>query len=174
MNSVEGGSIAESFPVLRTCLEYSLYALHISRNPTLGEAWLKRHDDEETLKTVKQDFTIRKVIDTLKDEDQKLGIIVEDLYRRAIDFGGHPNERAITQNMTMTHDDGRTEIQQIYLHDDSIALDHGMKSVAQVGLSSLCIFRNIFPERFKNLGISAAIDELQEVFDLGIYLTPHH
>ena len=72
---VMNGQIAESFPVLRTCLEYSLYALHIRRNPTLGEAWLKRHDDEETLKTVKQDFTIRKVIDTLKDEDQKLSEI---------------------------------------------------------------------------------------------------
>jgi len=31
------GQVTEAFPVLRACLEYSLYALHINRQPDLGE-----------------------------------------------------------------------------------------------------------------------------------------
>lgn len=155
------GHITESFPVLRACLEYSLYALHINRNPELGEVWFGRHEDEESLKAIKQEFTIRNVKDTLRNTDEKLSQIVDELYERTIDFGAHPNERAITQSMTINRGDGRIEIQQIYLHGNSLALDHGMKTTAQIGLGSLCIFQNIFRERFDILGISAAIDELR-------------
>ncbi len=157
------GQITESFPVLRSYLESSLYAIHINQNPDLGEIWIRRHDDEESMRTVKREFTVRNVKNTLAATDNRLSQIIDDLYERTIDFGAHPNERAITGSMTMTHDDGCTEIQQIYLHGDSLALDHGIKTTAQIGLGSLSIFQNIFPERFQILGISAEIDQLQRV-----------
>ena len=115
------------------------------------------------MRTVKREFTVRNVKNTLAATDNRLSQIIDDLYERTIDFGAHPNERAITGSMTMTHDDGRTEIQQIYLHGDSLALDHGIKTTAQIGLGSLFMFQNIFPERFQILGISAEIDQLQRV-----------
>ena len=39
------GQATESYVVLRSCLEYAIYALHIDKNPFLAELWLKRHDD---------------------------------------------------------------------------------------------------------------------------------
>ena len=38
------GQVTDAFPPLRACLEYALYALHISQNNCLGEVWLRRHD----------------------------------------------------------------------------------------------------------------------------------
>jgi hypothetical protein len=51
------GQVADTFPLLRACLEYALYALHIFTNPALGATWLRRHDDEASLKAVRQQFT---------------------------------------------------------------------------------------------------------------------
>lgn len=161
------GQISEAFPVLRSCIEYSLYALHINRapkvegEPSLGEVWLRRHDDPAAMQAVRNNFSAGQTQRTLRECDQKLGQIIGDLYDRTIDFGAHPNERAITGSMTMTREDEKTIINQIYLHDDSIHLDHGLKTTAQVGLGSLLIFQQVFRERFQILGINADIDELR-------------
>ena len=56
---------------------------------------------------------------------------------------------------------GRVEIQQNYLHGDSLSLDHGLKTTAQAGLGSLCLFQHIFLERFRILGIQDMIDQLR-------------
>lgn len=155
------GQIPEAFPVLRTCLEYSLYALHINRKPELGELWLRRHDDKDLMRAVRREFTHSNVMSTLRERDQDLSRIIEDLYERTIDFGGHPNERAITGSMILKRKKDRIELQQIYLHGDSLSLDYALKSTAQVGLGSLCVFRHIFRERFDILGVSDVIGELR-------------
>lgn len=163
------GQIAESFPVLRVCLEYSLYALHINKSPAvegepdLGRVWIQRHDDPAAKQASRNNFGTGRVFATLRECDRGLGESIGGLYERTIDFGGHPNERAVTGSMTMTDDDGRTEIQPIYLHGDSIHLDHALKTTAQVGLGCLFIFRHIFQERFEILGISADIEILGKV-----------
>jgi hypothetical protein len=41
------GQAPESFPVLRACLEYALYALHINSNEPLREVWMRRHDNDK-------------------------------------------------------------------------------------------------------------------------------
>ena len=157
-----GGQIVESFCVLRSCLEFALYGLHIYINESLGEVWLQRHDDADSLRTVKKEFTHVKVINTLRNEDRQLFESVELLYKRTIDFGGHPNERAITGSMLMESSDAQILLQQIYLHADDLSLDHGMKTAAQVGLRSLYILRRIFRERFDILDITSGLDRLSK------------
>ncbi len=49
------GQVTEAFPVLRACLEYSLYALHINRQPDLGEVWLRRHDNHMARSAVRRE-----------------------------------------------------------------------------------------------------------------------
>lgn len=155
------GQVPDAFPVLRACLEYALYALHINANGALGEVWLRRHDDAASLRRVRQEFTHAAVMGTLQARDRSLQPIIQQLYERSIDFGAHPNERAITGSMTIQRKPGRVELQQIYLHGDSLSLDHGLKTTAQVGLGSLCIFQHIFLERFRILGIQDMIDQLR-------------
>ena len=114
------------------------------------------------MNAVKREFTIRNVKDTLQEVDQRLFDIVEELYARTIDFGGHPNERALTQSLSVRKYKGRTKFEVSYLLGDSLFLDHSMKTVAQIGLGSLCVFRHIFEERFEILGINHEINELRQ------------
>lgn len=155
------GQAPDTYPLLRSCLEYALYALHINTLPHLGEVWLHRHDDSDALKLVRRNFTNVGVLETLRRRDGALCDIVENLYERTVDFGGHPNERAITGSMTIQEEKGRTELAQIYLHSDSLALEHVLKTTAQIGLGSICILQHIFRERFDILGLRDVIDQLR-------------
>jgi hypothetical protein len=155
------GQAPDAFPVLRACLEYALYALHINTTPPLGEVWIRRHDDEDAKRRVRREFQHVTVMETLRARDAILHPIIEQLYDRAIDFGAHPNERAITGSMTLQEQPDRVVIQQIYLHGDSLSLDHVIKTSAQIGLGSLCILRHIFRERFDILGLRDVIDQLR-------------
>jgi hypothetical protein len=155
------GQISDALPSMRACLEYALYALHINSNPPQGELWIRRHDDDASLRAVRREFTYSNVIKTLRLRNAALCSTIEVLYERTIDFGGHPNERAVTGSMTMSRADDRIEMQQIYLHGDSLLLDHGLKTTAQVGLGSLCIFGYLFKERFEILRVQPVIDELK-------------
>ncbi len=44
------GQCAETFVLLRSCIECAMYALRIYKTPQLEEVWLRRHDDEKALK----------------------------------------------------------------------------------------------------------------------------
>jgi hypothetical protein len=157
------GQVTETFPVLRTALEYGLYGLHISRNPDLGEIWYRRHDSEKAKNQVRQEFSIKSVKATLSHEDGELNSVVHELYDRLIDFGGHPNERAVTGNIEIQKDDGNFDVQQVYLHGDSLSLIHAIKTTAQVGLVCLELFRFVFGERYDILGISDQLDQFKKL-----------
>ncbi|MGE3248635.1 MAG: hypothetical protein AB7J28_01150 [Hyphomonadaceae bacterium] len=52
------GQTADAYPLLRTCLEFAAYALHMTVNPTLQAVWLRRHDDDDCMRAVKTQFTV--------------------------------------------------------------------------------------------------------------------
>ena len=62
----------------------------------------------------------------------------------------------------MNSADGDIQIKQFYLLGDSLTLEHGLKTAAQIGFSELYIFRHIFRERFDLLDITTKLDELRE------------
>ena len=157
-----GGQISESFCVLRACLESALYCLHIYEHDSLGEVWLRRHDDKASLKASRDEFSHGKVMTTLRNNDPKLCATIQSLYERTIDFGGHPNERLITGSMMMKASETEVGIKQIYLHGDSLSLEHGLKSSAQIGLGGLYILRLVFRERFDILDITSGLDQLRK------------
>src|SRR5258705_6954562 len=68
----------------RSALEFAAYALHISRNPTLGPVWLNRHDDPESLEAAKNAFSHRKVAATVVAVDKHAGERFDELYQRTI------------------------------------------------------------------------------------------
>lgn len=157
-----GGQISESFCVLRACLECALYCLHIYEHDSLGEVWLRRHDDEASLKASRDEFSHSKVMTTLRNNDPRLCATIQSLYERTIDFGGHPNERSITGSMMVKTSETEVGIRQIYLHGDSLSLEHGLKSSAQIGLGGLYILRLVFRERFDILDITSGLDQLRK------------
>ncbi len=156
------GQATDTFPSLRACLEFALYALHINSNSDLGNVWMARHDDDKTYKASRTQFAHVKVMETLSKREKALHPIIHKLYTRTIDFGGHPNERSVTSSMKLVRTENGFELPMIYLHGDSTALDHVLKTSAQVGLGSLRIFRLVFPERFAILGINERLDSLKD------------
>ena len=112
------------------------------------------------MKAMKNEFKISEIKETIKQMNQHTSIVFDELYQRAIDFGGHPNERAVTGNLAINKQGDRREFQQIYLHSDGLTLDHALKTTAQAGVCAMEILQEVFSERFELLGIR---DELLEI-----------
>lgn len=151
------GQAAETYASLRLCLENGLYGLYLSRNPASRETWLRRHDDEAAKRRVRTEFTIRNLFDTLRASDANEARIAEELYERGIDYGAHPNERALTQGLRTEAGPDTVNFQIIYLSADPLVLRVCVRSAAQVGASVLGIFRVVFRERFDLTDLSAEL-----------------
>jgi hypothetical protein len=148
------GQLSECYMVLRGCLENSLYGFYLYKKPDSIETWLRRHDDEENKKKVRREFRIDEMLKLLSLSDSKVGEISSNLYDFTIDYGGHPNERALTSNLLITDTKDKKRFQVQYLSGHSTEFDLCLRINAQVGVCSLLIFRLIYRERFDILGLS--------------------
>jgi hypothetical protein len=155
------GEASETFPLLRACLEYALYAVHINRNHGYGEIWLRRHDDEAALAKARRTFQHVAVMETLKSVDERLAQQIKGLYERAIDFGAHPNERAMTGSITVEEVSDGKVFAGVYMHADRVVLSHLLKTTAQVGLGALLMLSIVFRDRFRLLAIDMNLDRLK-------------
>ena len=156
------GQIVETFTMMRSVLEYAGYCLVIFESPSLQEVFMNRHQSDAEMKAQKEAFKISAVRTSIARFDAKLAEIFDEMYQRAIDFGGHPNPHATFSAMQMDDHDGITGITALALSNDPAALAHAMKSAAQVGLTALHIFQHVFKEKFELLGIRAEIDALKQ------------
>jgi hypothetical protein len=155
------GQCAETYMVLRGCIEAAVYGLYLSRNEGSQEAWLNRHNDEESLKNVKKEFQIGKLLSLLESVDPIIHKTTVKLYELTIDYGAHPNELALTSLLRKTEEKGMVEFKLNYLSGYGPAFHLAIKIAAEVGLCSLYIFRNIYKERFSILGIDEKLDMLK-------------
>ena len=156
------GQAPESFMLMRGCLEAAMYALFINRNPEAAGAWFKRHEDEAAKAACRKLFTARNVLECLNVADSSTHDLVSTLYGKTIDFGAHPNVASLITATRRTEDDERIHFQVAYLNADPEMISGGMKSTAQTGVTSLLVFKNIFPERFDLLGLSERFGSLRE------------
>lgn len=156
------GQISEAFGDARVLLESAAYSLHINLQPELSEIWLRRHDSPEHANKVRAQFAFGKLKEAIRSKDGRLSQIFDQLYQSSIDFGAHPNERAITGNLKISDRADNRHLDLIQLQGDGLALDHGLRSVAQAGVCALHIVRHVFPERFELLGINEEIMELRK------------
>jgi hypothetical protein len=156
------GQVTDAFPQIRVCLEYAGYALYIHKNPKLAEMWLKRHDSDAATKAVKNKFKVANVRATIEKANKHTAKVFAELYERAIDFGGHPNERSITGSLKITDLGDRKSFDSLYLHGNGLEMDHALRTTAQTGVCALVILQEAFPERFELLGVRAALMELRK------------
>ena len=147
------GQTVETFIMIRALLESVGYAAHISLHPRLSEVWLRRHDNSAAKRAAKAEFTITKIRQSISTRDRHAAERFQRLYDDSIDFGGHPNERAITSNLVKNERNGAEQLEQVLLHGDGPALDHAFISVARAGLLALDILQIPFSARFELLGV---------------------
>lgn len=153
------GQLPESYMLLRGCVENAVYAFYFHKNPDSHERWLRRHDNPKAKKVVEHEFKIRALLRLLSKHDEKLGNAASMLYERSIDYGGHPNERAVTQMLKLTKNEAQRRFDLNYLTGHIRAMDLCLKTAAQAGVCGL--FEYVFPERYALLGLTDQIRNLQ-------------
>lgn len=155
------GQGAETFVLLRSCLEYAAYGFAIFAKPSLTTVWLNRHENDQSKKVSVSEFQINKIRKMIDKVDTRLTVVFGTLYDTAIDLGAHPNERAATSNMAISKKTGQTFITQDYLQGDGFFLEYGLKFTAQVGVCCLLLFQHAYPEKFMLLGVRDIINNLR-------------
>lgn len=98
------GHMAASYPLLRSALEASCYALQIGENPEHERVWVDRDDTPESLKQSRKIFG--PAVRNAAKEAQKKSWILWDInawiitqYDTSIDYGAHPNHLAILPHL---------------------------------------------------------------------------
>jgi len=153
------GQLAEAYMVLRGALESALYGLHLAIHPGLAETWLKRGSSEQWRKQSKKEFTFRRANESLRSQDPVLAAAAEELYERAIDFGGHPNSPAFLQSLGIKDSLEGRRLELNYLTVERVAHDLCLKSAAQVGVVCLRVFGLIYRERFEISGLAMKVEK---------------
>jgi len=143
--------------VLRAVLESALYGLHIDTHEDLWKVWLNRHVSNSDLRKCKQEFSYGKIKATLIKRSPLLAQKIDSLYESTIDFGAHPNERAVTSTTKLTRSAEKISFQTDYLAGDALSANHALKVTLQVGVGSLSIFEKMRKERFEILGASETL-----------------
>jgi hypothetical protein len=158
------GQFCESFVLMRSCLEYAGYAIRLFTDPNLEEVFLNRHADKASKNALRKNFEISSITNAIAGFDKKLSEIFKDMYERSIDFGGHPNPHAMfgAANINKDDDNKLTSMSTFAFSVNPKTIEFAMHKVAQVGLTTLCIFEHMFKGKFELLGIRARIDELKE------------
>jgi hypothetical protein len=156
------GQAAESYVMNRAVLEYAAYALHLHRDAALRMFWLHRHRSPADMQASRDALTHAKVLATVKAVNRHAAKRFEELYQHTIDFGGHPNERAVTGNMKMVEEANRRVMLAVMQHDDGPELDMALMTSARCSMCALEILQGVFNARFELLGINAAMLALRK------------
>ena len=156
------GQVAEAYMVLRGCLESALYGLYTSGDTNRQEIWVRRHDDDAARQRVRSEFTIRKLMNHLQAIDTKTQEIAQELYDQTIDYGAHPNERAVTTQVEVERDGSRVHLTADYFLCGDLPHQVALRSAAQIGVCCLDIFYKIFRERYRILGIDERLDRIRQ------------
>lgn len=157
------GQVNETFVMLRSVLEYAGYCLAIYEKPMLQNVFLDRHNGETKMKAQKLAFQIGTVRTAIGRHDAALADTFDQLYRRTIDFGGHPNPYGSVSTTVFDEREGETTMKILAFSDDPPIVKFGLMSTAQAGLTALGILRHVFKEKFDLLGIRQEIDVLKGV-----------
>jgi hypothetical protein len=139
---VMSGMTVEGMAILRLCLEFAGYACLLTERPELAMVWWDRDVDEKTKQAARDALTAGAVKRAVKRLDERTGEIYEGLYDRTIQWGAHPNEKTVTQNLALKFNPGEMVIEQVYLQADGKPLDHGLRTAGQVGICALKIFEH--------------------------------
>ena len=158
------GQIAEAYMVLRGCLESALYGLYLAGDTSRQEIWFRRHDDGESLQRVREEFTIRKVLDHLRSIDGKTHKVAKQLYDQTIDYGAHPNERAVSTQIKTESTCSRVDFTAEYFLCGDLPQQVSLKTASQIGICCLDIFHYVWRDRYRILGIDERLDQIRQGF----------
>lgn len=151
------GQLTESYAQLRVCLENGLYAFYMYQDSSLIQIWENRHKSEKDKKLCRKKFQISEIIKKLKNINSKIGNDAEHLYEVCIDYGAHPNQRALSPNVRVVNDKVRTLI----FNDDDGFMRACLSLNTSVGLTALDIFNLIYFKDFEKINIGIRLGNIR-------------
>jgi hypothetical protein len=157
------GMPTDAYPLIRSVLEHAGYALLIEKNSSHGETWLRRQDGEKAKRIARKAFTPAQIKDLLQGLDKGLLKVFDDLYEFSIDFGAHPNERALTSNLSRKNVGSTTHYDVQYLHGDTRWVTGAIRNTARAGLFALYAFQHTMRAKFELLGVKDEMTGLRRV-----------
>ncbi|EPR21206.1 hypothetical protein L907_17560 [Agrobacterium sp. C13] len=104
------GHAAATYPLLRTALESVCYGHLMACDAEVERIWLDRHKDEASTKAARNRFTsavtdVAKAIARAESQPAKADVIIA-AYQGSIDYGAHPNPKAVYSHMQPPKDIG--------------------------------------------------------------------
>jgi hypothetical protein len=154
------GQLAETWVLLRACIENSLYAFYISRNPKHAKIWIDRHKDEASKKKCKDTFKVGSIWAELKTSSATTAKEAKQLYDRAIDWGAHPNERSVFPNIVPKQDGSGLSLHLIT--SDPTFIRVGVIYTIKTSLLTFRIFALVFPDVFGQPNLQVKMTNLSQ------------
>ncbi len=154
--------LPDSYGAMRSLLENTLYAFYLWKHKDLIETWLRRQEDKEAKKRVRDSFKHGKMLAELKNINKKYGEIYEQIYEDSIDLGAHPNVHSILANIERIDKD-KTIIHRLkYFNPDSPIIDLSIKRLCQSGVISIKIYGIIWSHRLKLTNFFQELEEIEK------------
>lgn len=137
------GHPAATYPTLRTALESACYALLIEKNEQLAGLWQKRHESEEDLRAHKRAFgsAVPQAAKLAGVDDDFIRVYITSLYEAAIDFGGHPNPRAMLGHAVLGDDETLDEFGCLYPWGKGLC--QSLLNCVEFGIAIICLLAAI-------------------------------
>jgi hypothetical protein len=154
------GQLPESYVLLRACVEDGLYAFNVYSEPKSAQIWLDRHENEQSRKDSKKLFQLKVLQDNLIQANQQLGRNIQSDYEWCIDYGAHPNERAITTNLSFT---GKKMFLEL-LNTTEGVFQMCLSMCVTCGLDVIKVFNLIYPDDFKKFNAEQRVDSIHSQF----------
>ncbi len=157
------GQVSESFPVLRSVVESTWYALHIAKDPRgteRSEIWLRRNEDGQAKRRCQSEFTVKKVRETHQALDAATAKEFHEMYENLIDFGAHPNQFGVMMAIGKTETDRQVDFSVGILHPKQLPVLFALRMAVGTAIGALKTFQLVFPERFTLTGLDLEIEKL--------------
>jgi len=157
------GQFSEAFPVLRSAVECTWYALHIAKDPKgteRAEIWLRRNENDAAKVRCKSEFSVGKVRQTHEGLDPSTAKELYGIYEKLIDFGAHPNQLGVMTALRKSEADNQVDFNVGILHAKPLTIVFTLRIAVGVAMGALKTFQLVFPERFTLVGIDLEIEKL--------------
>jgi len=158
---VLAGEQVEACAVVRQMIEQAWYALHIAQDSAARTTiWLSRNDSDASLKAMKSEFTVSNVSKTHANLDATTEKELHRIYEMTIDYGGHPNPRALFGALRQTETETDTTFNVGILWPDPLPMMHVVRLAVSAAVGAFKIYQLIFPSELTTAGFGGQVDSL--------------
>jgi hypothetical protein len=154
--------VPEAFLVMRGCLENALYGVYVHGNIQRQHIWINRDKNATTRAEVRDEFKIGNIFRFFEKMDPKTCAVAHELYDDTIDYGAHPNRKAVLGSVRRREEREALHFDMDVITGDNVYSRLALKRNMQVGLCALMITRNALVQRCDLLGLTERIENLEK------------